>query len=157
MTTVLDAHGVARSFTTLMRREVKATPIKPADKDLIIAGHYVDQRDVLIGACYADRSLATFAGAAFSLIPADAARDLLKEKEMDENTRENFAEVLNVCSRMFKVGADERVKLTTTEFPPAALSPVSAAMLKALPRRVDYEIEVTGYGKGRFTMALSAD
>ena len=154
MAIIADDKEIARVFTGILRREVKVSVVKQGpETNLLIAGHYVNGSKQLVGGCFSDRALATHAGAAFSLIPADAARDLLKEKEIDENTKENFAEVLNICTRMFDGGSDLRITLSATEFPPAARSATSEAMLKKPLKRVDLDVEIAGYGKGRLVLA----
>ena len=51
---------------------------------------------------------------------------------------------------------DGRVMLSATEFPPAARSAVTMGALTKPVKRIDFDVEIQGYGKGRFGMALVA-
>jgi len=156
MTTLPDIKDIAKFLTATLRRNVDVKAIKPVPgTDLIIGGHYVNGAQALVGGCFSDLSLAAYAGAAFSLIPADAAKDCLKAKELDEFMQENFAEVLNICSRLFDGGVDRRVTLTVVENPGTPRSDTSKAMLQPTAKRLDLDVDIAGYGKGRMTLALS--
>ena len=152
-----DIKKAASMFTSMLRREVKLTALKPVpDKDYVSVGHYVNRDKKLVGAVFADKAMTLYAGAALSLVPADAAKDALKEPELDEIMRENFAEVLNVCSRMIEMSDEGRVMLSATEFPSMPRSAVTTGALAKPLKRVDFDVEIQGYGKGRFGMALIA-
>ena len=156
MAALPDGEGVAKFFSVTLRREVTATAVKPTPNDgnLIIAGHFVNGSKILIGGCFGDKALAAYAGAAFSLIPADAAKESLKAPELDEISLENFAEILNICSGVFEGGSDKRVTLTTIEYPGKPRSDASVKMLRNPVKRLDLELDIAGYGKGRIAFAL---
>jgi hypothetical protein len=150
-----DAEGAALFFSATLRRDVTARVVKPAADDrLVMGGHYVNGSKALVGGCFCDRSLVAYAGAALSLVPADAARESLADAELDEVLVENFAEILNICSRLFEGGTGQRVTLSTLEEPGPAASAVSRAMLKNPVKRLDLEVDIAGYGKGRLALAL---
>lgn len=153
----LDDKHVEKMFSAILRREVSVSILKPvAENELLIAGHYVNGQKTLIGACFSDKAFAVYSGAAFSLIPADVARDALKTDPIDEIVQENFAEVLNICSRLFDGGSDLRVALSGMEFPPAPRSDLSKGLLGKPAKRVDYQLDIAGYGKGRMAVVLAA-
>jgi hypothetical protein len=155
MAALPDGEGVAKFFSATLRREVTASAVKPTpDANLIVGGHFVNGSKILIGGCFADKALAAYAGAAFSLIPADVAKESLKAPELDEISLENFAEILNICSGVFQGGSDKRVTLTTIEYPGKPRSEASMKMLKNPVKRLDLELDIDGYGKGRITFAL---
>lgn len=150
-----DSEGVASFFSAALRREVTAAPIKPTPDDkLVMAGHFVNGLKVLISGCFADRSLVAYGGAALSLVPADAADESLADAELDEVLVENFAEILNICSRLFDGGTGQRVTLCAIENPGSVASATSSAMLKNPVKRLDFELDIAGYGKGRLALAL---
>jgi hypothetical protein len=150
-----DAEAVAQFFCATLRREVTIQAVKAAPDDrLVIAGHYVNGAKTLIGGCFCDRALVAYAGAAFSLVPADAADECLAVAELDEILVENFAEILNICSRLFEGGSGQRVTLNTIEYPGTPASEASRAMLKDPVKRLDLEVDIAGYGKGRIALAL---
>ena len=151
-----DNEDVARFFSAALRREVTTKAVKPTPDDrLVIAGHFVNGMKTVIGGCFCDRSLVAYAGAAFSLVPADAAEESLAPgAELDEILVENFAEILNICSRLFEGGTGQRVTLSSIEYPGTPASEASRAMLKNPVKRLDVEVDIAGYGKGRIALAL---
>lgn len=155
--TLPDAKKAAAMLTSTLRRDVKLTLLKPVpDKEFVAVGHYADRDKKPVAACFADKAMTLYAGAALSLVPADAARDAMKEAAIDEVMRENFAEVLNVCSRLIELSDSGRVVLTATEFAPAPRSAATTSVLTKPRARVDFDVEIQGYGKGRFGLALPA-
>jgi hypothetical protein len=154
MAALPDGEGVAQFFSSTLRREVTAKVVKPADDRLVMNGHYVNGSKALIAGCFCDRALVAYAGAAFSLVPAGAAEDSLAEAELDEVLVENFAEILNICSRLFEGGTGQRVTLSNIEEPGTPASAVSREMLKNPVKRLDLEVDIAGYGKGRLALAL---
>lgn len=153
----LDNKHVAKTFSAILRRDVGVSVLKPvAESELVIAGHYVNGKKELIGACFVNKAFAVYSGAAFSLIPSDVAKDALKTDPLDEIVQENFAEVLNICSRLFDGGSELRVALSGTEFPPAPRSDVSKGLLGKPAKRIDLELDIAGYGKGRMAVVLAA-
>lgn len=150
-----DGEGVGKLFSSLLRRDVEVKAVKPTpDANVVITGHYVNGAKTLVAGCLCDKSLLVFAGAAFSLIPGDVARDNLKGKEIDEYIVENFAEVLNICSRLFEGGSDKRITLCGIEYPGAARSAATVQMLKKPVKRLDLELDIQGYGAGRIALSL---
>ena len=155
--TLPDAKKAAAMLSTTLRREVKLTLLKPVpEKEYVAIGHYADRDKKPVAACFADKAMTLYAGAALSLVPADAARDAMKEAQLDEIMAENFAEVLNVCSRMIELPDSGRVVLTSTEFAPAPRSAASTSVLTKPRARIDFDVAIQGYGKGRFGLALPA-
>ena len=154
MAALPDGEGVAQFFSATLRREVSAKVIKPADARLVMTGHYVNGAKALIAGCFCDRSLVAYAGAAFSLVPADAAEESLADARLDEILVENFAEILNICSRLFEGGSGQRVTLSRIEEPGTPASAASQAMLINPVKRLDLELDIAGYGKGRIALAL---
>ena len=155
MSALPDGEAVAQFFSATLRREVTVKAVKPAPDDrLVIAGHYVNGMKTVIGGCFCDRELVAYAGAALSLVPADAADESLAAAELDEILVENFAEILNICSRLFEGGSGQRVTLSSIEYPGTPASEASRAMLKNPVKRLDLEVAIAGYGEGRIALAL---
>lgn len=148
MVTLPTADELSQSLSALLRRDVRARPMKVAAKGLPIAGTYVGGDGTPVGLVGADIAFAAYSGASFSLIPADTAQEAVDEKALGETLCENFAEVLNVLSRLFAVSGGGRVALKTTVFPPAAVPAQTATA------SVSFEVEVEDYGSG--VLSLSA-
>lgn len=149
--------SAAQLLGSALRKPTKLTAIKPPPAaDLAIAGLFVDGQNKVVGALMADLPMACYAGAAFSLIPADAARDSIKAKELDEFMRENFSEVLNICSSLFNLERTHRVRLSATNYPPSAPAGELAALAAKPAKRMDVDVEIEGYGRGRMSLLLAA-
>ncbi len=137
-----NADEISNTLSALLRREVFARPAKAAPAaSLITGGLYHDGTGKLLGAVITDLAFAAHAGACFSLIPPDVAEECIAAKTLDESMRENFAEVLNVGSRLFNTSG--RVALKSTFFPPAA-PPTEANGATA----ATFDITIEGYGSG---------
>lgn len=146
---------VSDALTMLLRRNVKATAVQLKPATIKMAGLYGSGNDTpAIAACMADLNFAAYAGAAFSMIPADAARDCIKANELDEMMQDNFGEVLNVFSRLFGEQDNKRILLQNKVFPPSALPDQASQSLAAGDKKHDMEIEIDGYGKGVIAMRL---
>lgn len=152
-----DESSASKLLAAALRREVKMTKSKPpTSAEVPIAGAFVDGENKLIGACLVDLPLAVYAGAALSLIPVYAARDSIKAKELEDFMQENFTEVLNICSRLFDIDASRRVRLSATSFPPAGYPAELAGLVAKPAKRFDVDLDISGYGKGRFSLLLAA-
>ncbi len=154
MATLPTPEIVADTLTKMLRRTVRAksAPAKAASAKL--SGVYRAVDDTPVAACMADIPFAAFSGAAFSMIPADAARDSIKAGVLDEGMEDNFGEVLNVLSRLFADQGNHRITLQTKSFPPAALPEVASAALTAAGKKLDLEVDIDGYGKGLLMLRL---
>lgn len=157
MTGLPDPKETAKLMTATLRRDVKIVAAKPVPAgELLAAGHYLDGQQALVAACFADKAFINYAGAALSLIPADAAQDNMKQDGLDEIVQDNFAELLNIFSRLFDLANKGRIVLSTVEFAPAPRSAAAEAMLAAPAQRTDFDVAIDGYGKGRLTLVLAS-
>lgn len=146
---------VAMSLTKTLRREVNVTPTAARNNLLRFFGLYSPASDAPAFVCVeADLAFAAFAGSAFSMIPADAARDCIKEKDLGEFVQDNFGEVLNILSRLFSHQDMTRVTLTGKVFPPAKLDEGLQKAWAASTAKLDLEVEIDGYGKGYLALRL---
>ena len=149
--------GLAQMLSATLRRDTKLTAVKtPLASAMTIGGLFVDAQNKVIGGVLADLSLACLAGAAFSLIPADAARDSIKAKGLDDFMRENFAELLNIFSVLFNPQRSHRVRLSATPFPADAASSDLLALAAKPAKRMDLEVDIDGYGRGLLSLLLAA-
>ncbi len=68
--------------------------------------------------------------------------------------RDNCAEILNVCSRLFTSNDQHRVTLTGTCFAPAAL-PEQARALLARGERLELSVDIDKYGTGAMVLVVA--
>ncbi|RYF75318.1 MAG: hypothetical protein EOO22_05100 [Comamonadaceae bacterium] len=144
------AFQVSECIGKITRREttVKVLP-KPGAAKLLYGGTFHSGDKTVVAMCAADLAFAAYSGAALSMIPGESAQEHVKAGALDETLRENFAEVLNVLTRIYMVPETTRMALLETILPPSAMpqtmQPGNAA---AQVVRADYEIEISAYGKG---------
>jgi hypothetical protein len=155
MASLPTAKEVGDALTTMLRRQVKATPTQAKPASIKMAGLYGSGSDrSAVAMCMSDLPFAAFSGAAFSMIPPDAAKDCIKANELDEFMQDNFGEVLNVLSRLFGEHDNKRIFLVNKFFPPNALPVDASQSLTTGVKKLDLEIEIDGYGKGVLAMRL---
>lgn len=77
-----------------------------------VTGLYVNNKDVLIGACVADLKLAANAGAALAMVPVVVAQEAVAKGELIEGLRDNFYEIVNIISAMLNGPSVPHLRLT---------------------------------------------
>ncbi len=148
------AFQVSDCVRRLTRRETTVTVLaKPAAAQLPYAGTFHGGDRKVVAMCAADLAFAAFTGAALSLIPAESAQERIRTGVLDEMMQENFAEVLNVLSRIFVVTETTRMTLLEPILPPCAVPTTLAPGVAATSiLRADYEIDIGGYGLGHLAL-----
>lgn len=148
------AFQVSECIGKITRREttVKVLP-KPGPAKLLYGGTFHSGDRTVVAMCASDLAFAAYSGAALSMIPGESAQEHVKAGALDETLRENFAEVLNVLTRIYMVPETTRVALLETILPPRSmpqtLEPDGTA---GRVWRADYEIEISAYGKGHLAL-----
>jgi len=145
-------------FDDLLGRSVDLTPadpVKTAEIPRTLVALYVDNGRKLRAVVGLDFELTAFAGAAIGLIPVGGAEACIEDKELSKMIGENAAEVCNVFTSLLNKAGAEHLKMHQT-FLPGNPPPVDAVgYLLAIGRRLDLIVDVSGYGAGRFSMALA--
>ncbi|MGZ4699007.1 MAG: hypothetical protein ACXVY4_16180 [Oryzihumus sp.] len=114
---------------------------------------YVDDAMRTRAVGVADLAFSAFAGAAIGLIPPNGAQVAIEEKSLPAAMQENLYEVLNVLASLFNAEGLPHVKLHAAYSPGGAGAPSDArAYACVLGRRLDLEVEIGGYGSGRFSV-----
>ena len=113
---------------------------------------YVDDSLVVRAVGVADLAFSAYAGGALGLLPPGGVQDFVKERELTPALEENFYEVLNIAAALMNAEHSPHVKLYAVH-PPSSVPPAHVvAMSKTLGRRLDLELGVGGYGRGRFSL-----
>ncbi|UST52440.1 hypothetical protein NF681_00185 (plasmid) [Comamonadaceae bacterium OTU4NAUVB1] len=148
------AFQVSDCVRRLTRRDATVTVLaKPATAKLAFAGTFHSGDGLLVAMCAADLALAAYTGAALALIPADSAQERVRSGALDEMMQENFAEVLNVLSRIFVVPETTRMALLEPIFPPRAVPEMLELGVPGTSiLRADYAIDIGGYGVGHLAL-----
>ena len=149
---------VRNLFEDLLGRDVNVSPGDPmsaADLPTGVFAVYTDTSQQLYAVLGMQLALAANAGAALGLLPAGAAEDSIEEKQLFPNLAENVFELCNVLTSLLNREGAPHVKLYQVVYPGMPLPNDARAHLLALGRRLDLMIEVTRYGKGKFSLSLA--
>jgi hypothetical protein len=110
-------------------------------------GVYVSDDGTPVALCGCDMAFAANSGAALSMLPPNAAKEAVKDKELTPVMLANLHEVMNICTRLLLRDDSRHLKLR--ELCAAnALPPPAAAIMSAPKGRIDFEIGLGKYGSG---------
>ena len=143
----------------LLGREVTVTagdPLSVKDLPTGVVAVFVDNSQQLVAVMGLDLGLAANAGAALGLIPAGAAEDAIEAKQLPATLAENVGELCNVLTSVLNREGAPHVKLHQVIYPGGTVPNDAQAHLLALGRRLDLNVEISRYGKGRFSLSLAA-
>ncbi|MFO1349979.1 MAG: hypothetical protein U1F68_04570 [Gammaproteobacteria bacterium] len=147
---------VTKMLEMLLGDGLTAKPAAPLDaKSGNIVALYVspDGKPVAAGVC--DTAFAAYAGAALSMIPPGGAKDAAKSGDLSATMMGNVHEVMNICSRFLMNDATPHLKLATVHRDGKELPDGSKAFLGAALPRLDMEIDIPRYGKGRLSLLIT--
>ncbi|MFP3713997.1 hypothetical protein [Puerhibacterium sp. TATVAM-FAB25] len=119
-----------------------------------LVGTYVDRTRALQAVVLLDLPLAAHVGAAIGLVPAHASAEAAADGVLPPTLAENAAEVLNVIASLFNADGAPHLKLDTVHAPGAPLPADVASWALAYVRRTDLDVEVSGYGRGSFSLLV---
>lgn len=103
---------------------------------------------------YCDVAIACSAGAALALVPPATALETVKSNTIPANLLENLHEVINVARSWFESAGAPRVKLAVVHAPPWTLAKEELALAMKPTERLDLDIEITGYAKGKMCLLV---
>ena len=159
-TSVLPGSLAVRNFfEDLLGRDCNVNPGEPLaadDLNTATVAIYTDGSQQLYGVVGMQLSLAANVGAALGLLPPGAAEDSIDEKQLFPNLAENVFELCNVLTSLLNREGAPHVKLYQVVYPGMPLPADARALLLALGHRVDLTIEVSRYGKGKFSLSLAS-
>ena len=117
-------------------------------------GVYRKEDDTVGGILISDLAFGAHCGCALALIPVGEAEQAIKAGRLPESVRDNYAEVVNVASRLYITPNTPRVIFRELHEYPCKL-PRDVLQYIARPiERVDYEVSIDGYGDSRFAMLI---
>lgn len=134
-----------------------ADPLRTAELHRSVVAIYVDDALGLAAIVGVEFPLAVFTGAALSLVPPGGARDYVDEGKMSPMLAENVTEVCNILgSNVLNREGLPHIRLYQTYLPGQPLPGDASSHLLALGRRLDLNVEVSGYGSGKLSISLIA-
>jgi hypothetical protein len=158
-TTVLPGSLTVRNlFEDLLGRDCNVSPGDPLGADDLATATiaiYIDSAQQIYGVLGMQLSLAANVGAALGLLPPGAAEDSIDEQKLYPNLAENVFELCNVLTSLLNREGAPHVKLYQVVYPGMPLPADARAHLLALGRRLDLMIDVSRYGKGKFSVSLA--
>jgi hypothetical protein len=109
----------------------------------------------LAAACAFDIELANHAGAALAMVPTAVATDAIRARMVEGDMLENLREVANIMASLFTCPTSH-IKLKVLARTPPAPAPDIVALTARPVRRLDLEVDITGYGAGRLAIFFAA-
>lgn len=141
----------------LLGVEVAVSPadaLTPADTIGGALATYIEDGGRLGAVAGWDLPGAAFVGAAVALVPVGGAEDAVEEKYLPDHLLENLSEVSNVLASVFQMPANPHLRLEQMYRPLNNASTEAINLLYALGHRIDLNIDVPRYGKGRLSISM---
>jgi hypothetical protein len=143
---------VTALFRQILSREVTGAKIPlftiPV-ADPCITATYLNQEGAQIAVCVCDLELVANAGAALVLMPAASAKECVTTRKLDPSLKENFLEILNICTSLFGGTDAVRIKLGQVCDSAKDRSPEAAALIKTPHATCAVKLSIAGYTGGR--------
>lgn len=144
---VPDVDDVVEMLSMLFGGDVDVTPITSAPDGKCFSGSFISDSGELSSLCVASLPFVGYSGAALSMMPAAAAKDMIEENDLSKTLLDNFYEVMNVCSRLFMSDNSPHLKLSAVHS--QADTPARIAELGAPRLQRAFDIAIPRYGKGQ--------
>lgn len=148
----VDPKDIRGLFNMLLGRDVTVSPDEGSFKSEAgdFQAVYETDEGIARAFCVCDFRLATYAGAALSMIPARVAEESVPSRSLDEGITENFREVMNVCVGPIQSGTGTHLSLGSmeqigSELPDGTVPDLHASACGS----VDFVVQIAGYGEGR--------
>lgn len=106
-----------------------------------------------VALCGADANLAANFGAAFSMLPVNAAKDAAKTRALTPVMQDNLREIMNICTRLVMDNTSAHLKLDQV-YAVKNLPPPAAALLSATRRR-EFQLQIPKYGAGVLSLLVA--
>lgn len=150
--------AVKDMFDDLLGRSVTVSPADP-----MVAEHLnkaavailVNDRMKMSVVIAMDLPLAASVAAAIGLVPPGGAEAAVEDGELSPMLAENCAEVYNIMTGLFNHEGAPHLKLHETFMPGEAQPADARNLLLAFGNRLDLEVAVSGYGKGRIAVSIA--
>ena len=117
------------------------------------AATYVGDDDQIVAVCACDPEFVIFSGAALTMVPPDAAREMVDEKDFSEVVIANFHEVMNICSRLLMSNDSPHLRLDKTI--PTAEAEATINGAGADMTAVGFSVNIPSYGSGQLLFQVS--
>ena len=130
--------------------------VTPNDDSSLVDRHvatYVSEIQSLVAICACDAAFVAYSGAALTMVPADAANDMVNSQDFTEVVLSNFHEVMNICSRLLMSDDSPHLRLDETLAPASAAQAISTA--ESFTNLASFSIDIPQYGSGNVAVRIA--
>ncbi|MEL6181259.1 MAG: hypothetical protein AAFS10_20040 [Myxococcota bacterium] len=152
--------SVQKFLADLLCRNVEieeGKAVKPEPRKPVAVATYADTDGTVKAMCVFDLELANFAGASLSLIPVGLAKDSVRGREVPPSIEENLLEICNIGARLFDHPKHTSVRFQQAYLPQGELPDDVSASLQENGERVNFKVEIKGYGTGSMSLLRTAE
>lgn len=128
-----------------------STPYKPGPKEPAFYSAFAAEGPEVGAVIVTDLGFACRSGAALALIPVGVAEEGVKANAPSGELMDNYREVMNVASTLL-ANPTTRARLLDVRSAPSDLPDGSRAIVDKPSRRIDFDIDLGKYGKGRLAL-----
>lgn len=150
-----DPKAVRDLLLDLLGRNVDVAvsdPYAPKPSEPATLAVYVDDSLRTMAVIALDLDISAHAAAAIGLVPVGGSEAAIEDGELSPLLQDNLAEVLNICASLLNAPGHPHVKLHAA-YPPGAAVPGDVHGYAAvLGHRLDLAVDITGYGRGRWSI-----
>jgi hypothetical protein len=114
-------------------------------------GVFVADSGEPVALCGADVNLAANFGAAFSMLPVNAAKEAAKTRALTDVMIDNMREIMNICTRLVMDNTSAHLKLDQI-YSVKNLPAPAGALLGSATRRREFQLQMPKYGGGVLTL-----
>lgn len=153
-----DPKTVKDIFDDLLGRPVSVNigdPMTAETLNTAAVGIFVDDQLNLAAVIVQDLALSANSGAALGLIPPGGAEAAIEDEALSPMMSENVKEIFNVLGSLVNHEGCPHLRLQNFLEPGEPIPNDARAVVLSFGRRLDLTVEVSGYGSGRFTVALT--
>lgn len=152
---VPEPKHVSQMLTSLLGMPTSAKKatgaFKPGPRDPALYSAFAAESPEVGVVVITDLAFACRSGAALALIPVGVAEEGVKANAATGELMDNYREVMNVASTLL-ANATTRARLLEIRSAPGELPTGSIAIVEKPARRLDFDVDLGKYGKGRLAL-----
>lgn len=143
---------IATTLNLLLNKDVSVADGTAITTSPTIAGTYIDENGKLGALVLVDLPLASYAGAALTMIPGNVAATNIKAGTLSDEIGENLHEVFNIMVAFFNQGDVPHIRFSEMHIAPPAFPGEIDAFLSDDVRHADFDVDIAGYGAGKMSL-----
>lgn len=146
--------SVSELLTMVLGEDLNTTDTDVSSLDEKYVATFIDDNDELVAICASDMPFASFSGASLAMIPADVAKESIKEGKLTQNLSECFYEIMNLCSKLMLSESSDHLRLDKAYAPDEL--PEGVTSIHADGESCAFEVDIPRYGKGKLDFYIAA-